>query len=275
MPKQRRIRVKVCLVGDSGVGKTSLIRRFIHNSFDERYVPTPSTSVSKVELQFPSNNGWEITLEMDLWDITGQSAFRKFLSDAYFCRARSIIAVCDASRTKTLHELEGWISSGLEIAGKVQTHTLANKTDLESNPVMHDPMLKKIANKFNAPFYFVSAKTGLNVDFAFDTIAEMILKEVQDELDEKEAVMMREWEILDTIVKRGKLGASKEYFFTVMKGIGFDTLKSYVDRLEEKGFLRVRWNDVSNFIAHATGAGVERAKLGPETIEDEDIDLVV
>lgn len=275
MPKQRRIRVKVCLVGECGVGKTSLIRRFINDEFEDRYIPTPSTIVSKVELLFPTNHDSEIMLEMDLWDITGQSAFRKFLSDAYFCNATGIVAVCDASRTETLHELEDWISAGREIAGRVQTHTLANKTDLESNPVMHDPTLKQIANKYDAPFYFVSAKTGLNVDFAFQTIAEMILKEILSKLDEKEAVMKKEWEILDTIVKRGKLGASKEYFFTTMKGIAFDTLRSYVDRLEEKGYLRVTWNDATSFIAFATEAGVERAKLGPERIEDEVIDTVV
>ncbi|UCD93161.1 MAG: GTP-binding protein [Methanobacteriota archaeon] len=275
MPKQRRVRVKVCLVGESGVGKTSLIRRFIHDQFDERYIPTPSTLVSKVDLLFPHNHDSEITLEMDLWDITGQSAFRKFLSDSYFHHARSIVAVCDVSRSKTLHQLEEWINAGRDIAGKVQTHTLANKVDLPSNVVINDPKLKQIANQFGAPYYFVSARTGENVDFAFQTIAETILKEILSELDEKEGVMRKEWEILDAIAKRGKLGASKEYFFTHMRGIGFDTLKSYIERLEEKGFLRVSWTDASNFIAFATDAGLERAQMGPELIEDEYLDMVV
>ncbi|MFQ6061137.1 MAG: Rab family GTPase, partial [Thermoplasmata archaeon] len=261
MSNQRRIRAKVCLVGDCGVGKTSLIRRLLHDEFNERYVPTPSTEVSKVEYRFLANPDSEVVLEMDIWDITGQKAFRKFLSDSYFYNSRSIVAVCDATRKSTLEEIEEWVDAGRRIAGDIPTHTLANKMDLEDRVVLNDVLIKKICNKLNSSVFFVSAKTGANVDLVFQMIAEKVLENAMAELEENEKILRQQWEILSATAQRGRFGASKEFFFTTMKGIGFDTLKFHVEELEKKGYLKVVWNDPTNFVAYATEAGIERAEL--------------
>ena len=275
MSDQRRIRAKICFVGTSGVGKTSLIRRSVEGDFKERYIPTPSTVVTRVEYAFPEKDGCELILELDIWDINGQKAFRKFLADSYFFKARLIVGVCDSTRKDTLYDLREWIDMGLEVTGKVPVHVLANKSDTGYNAILYDPTVKQISENYDSPFCYVSAMTGQNVDSSFHEIAERVLGTVIDDVEEEEKVMRFEWEILNIIVGKGRLGASKDMFFQMMKGIAFDKLRTFLELLEEKELIRVKWSGSSNFVAFATDEGIRVAELGPRRVEDERIDTVV
>lgn len=275
MSEQRRIRAKICFVGDSGVGKTSLIRRSAEGDFDNRYIPTASTVVTRVEYAFPEKDGYELILELDIWDINGQKAFRKFLADSYFFKARLIVGVCDSTRKDTLYDLREWIDIGLEVTGEVPVHVLANKSDTEYNPILYDPTVKQICEEYDSPFCYVSAMTGQNVDSSFREIAEGVLETVINDVDEEEKVMRFEWEVLNIIVGKGKLGASKDLLFQTLKGIAFDKLRTFLGLLEEKELIRVKWSGSSNFVAFATEEGTRVAGLGPRRVEDERIDTVV
>ena len=95
----RRMKMKICLVGEAAVGKTSLIRRFVLDDFDDKYIQTLGTKVSKKELTLPSSVGdSELKVDMTIWDIMGQKGFRELLKEAYFYGAKGIIAVCDVDR---------------------------------------------------------------------------------------------------------------------------------------------------------------------------------
>ncbi len=273
MSKQQRIRVKVCLVGDSGVGKTSLIKRVVFDDFTQKYIPTPSTSVERLEYTFPEMNDFEITLEMDIWDISGQKGFLRFLKGEFFQKARMILAVCDVSRSRTLYDLEDWIKEAREVAGDIPVQIVGNKADMHNNAIKYDPAVKRLSTEFDASFYFVSAATGQNVDFAFQEIARTLLHHILDSFEEEEDVLEFEWEILSIIASRGKLGASKEFFFQSMRGIKFDILKENLDSLERKGYIRVKWSGM-NFLASATDEGLEKAEIGPRRFNGEAIDLV-
>jgi small GTP-binding protein len=275
MSKQQRIRVKVCLVGDSGVGKTSLVKRLIHDEFVDRYIPTPSTNVHTLEYEFGEISGFDITLEMDIWDISGQLAFLRFLKGDFFKKARMILGVCDVSRSKTLYNLENWINEGREIAGNIPVQIVGNKADLPNNVIKYDPVLRKLSNEFDASFYFVSAATGQNVESAFEEIAKTLLEDIISGLTQEEEILEFEWEVLGVIAQRGRLGASKEMFFAAMKGIRFDALKINLDSLERKGYIRVKWSGTSSFLAYVTEEGVEKAEIGPRKFDDEALDLVV
>lgn len=247
----------------------------IYDTFDDKYIPTPNTAVSKVEFAFPYDDGSEIVLEMDIWDITGQKAFREFLVDAYFLKSKAIIAIFDATRPDTLDALKEWVVEGLRIANGATVHTLVNKMDLKPGGAYSDPALKVFCQRYNSAFYLVSARTGLNVDVAFQQIASTILKHVSAELEREEKVSEKEWEILNIVAKRGRMGASKEFFFSMIKGIAFDTLRSYIEELERKGYLRVNWSGSSDFIAYATETGMERVKGGALRYDGPYIDTVV
>src|SRR2546429_9654034 len=95
----KRMKVKVCLIGEAAVGKTSLIRRFVLDKFDDKYIQTLGTKVSKKTVESASGGGTGgVRIEMTVWDITGQKEFRELLKEAYFYDARGLIAVCDVTR---------------------------------------------------------------------------------------------------------------------------------------------------------------------------------
>ena len=95
----KRMKVKVCLVGEAAVGKTSLIRRFVLENFDDKYIQTLGTKVSKKELSAPNvDPSGDMKIDMTIWDIMGQKGFRELLKEAYFYGAKGILAVCDSTR---------------------------------------------------------------------------------------------------------------------------------------------------------------------------------
>src|SRR5207249_7133728 len=128
----KRMKVKVCLVGEAAVGKTSLIRRFVLENFDDKYIQTLGTKVSKKELTSTSPDGsGELKIDMTIWDIMGQKGFRELLKEAYFYGARGILAVCDVTRRKTLEDLDDWIEGVYSVTGKIPIEFLGNKIDLK------------------------------------------------------------------------------------------------------------------------------------------------
>ncbi len=95
MTEPRRMKVKVCLVGEHAVGKTSLIRRYVLDEFDDRYIVTLGAKVSKKEMLLESKANSGVQMDMTIWDIMGSKGFRELLREAYFHGAQGILAVCD------------------------------------------------------------------------------------------------------------------------------------------------------------------------------------
>src|SRR5437879_11750042 len=101
------MKVKVCLVGEAAVGKTSLIRRFVLENFDDKYIQTLATKGSKKELTSSSPDGsGELKIDMTIWDLMGQKRSRELRKEAYFYGARGILALCDGTRSKTTQDLD-------------------------------------------------------------------------------------------------------------------------------------------------------------------------
>src|SRR5437867_9303807 len=160
MVDRQKMKVKVCLVGEGAVGKTCLIRRFIHDQFDDRYISTLGVKVSKKEVVVASPRGdAEIVIDMTIWDIMGEKGFRELLKEAYFHGAQGILAVCDITRKDTLDDLEDWVAAVVKVTGNVPIEFLANKADLKGQMTVTKADIQSAAEAHDAPFLFTSAKT--------------------------------------------------------------------------------------------------------------------
>jgi len=169
------IKAKICLVGDNSVGKTSLIRRFVLDTFDDRYTSTIGTKVTKKEVSIAREGGSNVSLSMLIWDIMGQKGFRELLRESYFYGAEAAICVCDVTRRESLEELKYWIKSMESITGRIPLIFLGNKCDLSEQAVVTRQELEKAATVYGAPSVLTSAKTGENVENAFMRIASALL----------------------------------------------------------------------------------------------------
>jgi small GTP-binding protein len=176
--EEKRMKVKICLVGEAAVGKTSLIRRFVLDDFDDKYIQTLGTKVSKREIRMrhPGDEG-ELRIDMTIWDIMGQKGFRELLKEAYFYGAKGIIAVCDVTRRATLDDLDDWIEGVYSVTGRIPIQFLANKIDLKDEAAFGEEELKQSARAYDSPYEFTSAKTGENVEAAFQSLAERVALE--------------------------------------------------------------------------------------------------
>ncbi|MFQ6106447.1 MAG: Rab family GTPase [Thermoplasmata archaeon] len=172
---ENRTKMKVCLVGDKAVGKSSLIRRYVLDQFDDDYLRTMGSKVSKktITVEHP-RDGRDVTVDMTIWDIMGNKGLANLLLDSYLHGAQGIIAVCDVTRKATLEGLEDWIGSGLKIAGSVPVHILVNKADKHDDFEFSRDDIEVVA-PIRANITFASARTGDNVEEVFREVALDIL----------------------------------------------------------------------------------------------------
>ena len=170
----------IVLLGDSAVGKTCLINRFCADSFGENYKPTIGKNVTEKEISMDVG-GKSYQMNFMVWDIIGQKGYR-YCQTTSFYNARGVIMVSDLTRKETLDSIMNyWMPLVLRILGPVPMVLLGNKSDLVDECQYGILEIENLANKREAfgigrNVYVVSAKTGDNVEAAFNDLAQLLVK---------------------------------------------------------------------------------------------------
>jgi len=170
-------KLKICLLGDGAVGKTSLIRKFVYDEFDDKYLMTFGAKTTKklMSLSSPAD-GTPVQLTLMISDIMGQKDVSN-VHDAYMFGTKGAIIVCDITRKETLESIKNWMDKVNKISGEVPMVFVANKYDLRDQAQFDIDELKEITEAIDCPAYVSSAKTGENVELAFITMGEALLAE--------------------------------------------------------------------------------------------------
>jgi small GTP-binding protein len=169
---EARLRLKICVLGDEGVGKTSLIRRYVEDKFEEDYKKEkrisviPELYVSVEEKGLPRSE----VVTLNIWDLVGDLTMKQ----AYI-NAKGAILMCDLSEKVSLYTLEYWTTDLFKITGDIPVLIVGNKYDLKDDLKITGKELKKESKKLNAPYTWVSAKTGKNVKDTFYKMAQMMI----------------------------------------------------------------------------------------------------
>ena len=169
----RNLIKKVCLLGDGAVGKTSLIRKYVYDDFDDKYLMTIGTKITKKTMKVGLDE--EINLTIMISDIVGQVEFER-IHKQYYRGSKGGLFVCDLTRKDTLERVEWWLDSFRDVAGDVPVILLGNKLDLKEQHEITFEDMAKFAKKFNCPYYLTSAKTGENVERAFQNMGMRVIK---------------------------------------------------------------------------------------------------
>ena len=161
---------KTILIGEGGVGKTSLTIRYTENRFEDDMKMTIGVNFASKKVQI---DGTDATLM--LWDMGGQPRFRDVVGD-YFRGARAAICVYDATRYFSLERLNDWIGRVKDNAPDCQFFFVGNKVDERNNGTGVSPADgQAFAQQFNAQMMEVSAKTGEGVTEMFEAVTRMLL----------------------------------------------------------------------------------------------------
>ncbi len=163
-----RMKMKICAVGEEAVGKTSLIHRYVADSYEDDYIRTIGTLISKKTVEMEGADGEPAVVDAVIWDIMGRKGFMDLLRDAYFYRANGVFGVLDTTRKVTLEALHGWLEGVTNAVGSVPILILANKEDLKKEADVTKKDVKAFAEQWDATLFYTSAKTGNNVGEAFE-----------------------------------------------------------------------------------------------------------
>lgn len=170
------MKAKLCLAGSSSVGKSSLIRRYVLNEFDDRYIETIGTKISKKQVSVPIKGEDPIMVNLLVWDIMGQMGFRELLQEQFFQGAQGVLAVADITRPETLDDLYVWIDQIDRIAGPLPIVLAMNKMDLPAERHMPEANIRKFVHAFDCEVVKTSAKTGENVEEVFWRLAGTVIQ---------------------------------------------------------------------------------------------------
>jgi small GTP-binding protein len=174
---RKHYKAKVCLVGNPAVGKTSLVRRYVLNDFDDRYLNTVGTKVTKKPIRVVDpSHGLDADIDLMIWDIMGQPGFREMLKDAYFFDAKGVLAVADLTRKETLGDLQNWIHAVEGVTGKVPIVVAVNKADLDGQTQFTTAEAVQAAEVLGADVFLTSAKIGSNVEEAFRRLGARVVR---------------------------------------------------------------------------------------------------
>jgi len=160
---------KILLVGDSGVGKSSLLLRFTDDMFQETFISTIG-----VDFKIRNVNIEGKTVKMQIWDTAGQERFRTITS-SYYRGAHGIIVVYDITDTVSFNNAKMWLNEIERYAcGNVTKLLVGNKADMNDKRVVETAVAKSFADQQGMLFSEASAKGGQGVEDAFLALVKAI-----------------------------------------------------------------------------------------------------
>ena len=164
-----KFKFKITVIGDGGVGKTSLIRKFTQGSFQKDYMKTIGAQFSKYAEEIEGDQ-----CELFFWDIAGQDEFH-FLRPSFYKESRAAIIVYSLEENilgkESFKNITHWYNDLKQFCGIIPVLVFANKVDLVDKDIFDNVKILKLVKKKNLlGYYLTSAKTGESVYDAFQAI---------------------------------------------------------------------------------------------------------
>ena len=161
------ISLKILLIGDSSVGKTSLLLRYTDNNFTDSQISTIGVEYKNKEIKYK-----DMDIKLQIWDTSGQERFRS-LTQNFYRNADGILFVFDLTKPATFEDIRIWLNESEGYAQNFKKLLVGNKNDLA--PEVTQERIDKFREKKGIPYVDASAKEGNNVNKVFEDLVEQIL----------------------------------------------------------------------------------------------------
>ncbi|KAF2360765.1 Small GTP-binding protein domain [Trinorchestia longiramus] len=176
---RKKALLKVIILGNSGVGKTSLMNQFVNRKFSNQYKATIGADFLTKEVMVDDR-----LVTMQIWDTAGQERFQS-LGVAFYRGADCCVLVYDVTSPDSFKALDSWrdeflIQASPQDADNFPFVVLGNKVDLENRTVSSKRAQQWCQSKSDVPYFETSAKEAINIELAFQTIARNALAQEPD-----------------------------------------------------------------------------------------------
>ncbi|BHF64243.1 Ras-related protein Rab-8A [Sparganum proliferum] len=169
---------KLLLIGDSGVGKTSLLIKFAEDQFFSTFIATIGIDFKVRTIYLDGKK-----IKLQIWDTAGQERFRT-ITTAYYRGAMGIMLVYDITQASSFRNIKNWLSNISEHGNSdVEKMLLGNKCDMSSQRQVTEQEGRQYADNNGILFFETSAKDGLNVNEAFEFLAREIKVKIEKRMD--------------------------------------------------------------------------------------------
>ena len=166
--QEAQIVLKLLLLGDSSVGKTSILLKYISNKFDESSISTVGVDYMDKIIDY---NKFKIRLQ--IWDTSGEEKFRTITKN-FYRNADGLLVVFDLTKKESYDHIRIWINEAKENNDKLKTLLIGNKLDLKDERIVAIDVAKQFAEKNNLKYIETSAKDGTNINESFQTIIDLL-----------------------------------------------------------------------------------------------------
>ena len=170
------VTLKFIILGDSGVGKTNFLLRYVGESFSENYIATLGIDFKMKNIIYN-----DVKVALQIWDTAGQERFRS-ITKSFLKGTDGIIFMYDISKKDSFLNLKNWIA---EIDNSklpdVKFVICGNKIDLEENREVTEEMKKKLSKEFETDIIEISAKKGIKIEEPFDMLINKIFNNMNKE----------------------------------------------------------------------------------------------
>ena len=163
------LKLKILIIGDTAVGKTSILLKYVDNFFPETHMATIGV---EYKVKTITTDKYKITL--NIWDTAGQERFRS-ITKSFFNNTNGIVFVYDITKKESFDGVKNWIKDS-EPYAKFESILCGNKVDLEKKREVKIDTLKEFGLKKKMEVFETSAKNGTNIEQAFKKLIDLILK---------------------------------------------------------------------------------------------------
>ena len=163
------ITLKILLIGDSTVGKTTLLLQYVDGKFSDSHITTIGVEYKDKNINL---DGRELTLQ--IWDTSGQERYQSITKN-FYRNADGIIFIFDLTNKESFEHMKTWLMSSVDCNKDFKSILVGNKLDLKNERVVNEESIKKFLEKNEMKFFETSAKEGTNVDIILKEISQLIL----------------------------------------------------------------------------------------------------
>merc|ERR1712150_118274 len=188
------VEFKLMMLGDSGVGKTAILRRYCDDTFDAKWINTIGIDFKMKHVEIEDKK-----VRLQIWDTAGQERFQA-MAHSFYRGAAGILLVYDITSLESFEHVEKWMTSiSTHGSDDVIVTLIGNKRDITNHRNVSVSKGENLAKQYGIDFFETSAKTKENIDEAFANLSEKVFKKQIDKLEKASSKGSS---------TRGKLGSS-------------------------------------------------------------------